>query len=85
VRAGICPAPERSSISGAGGPGAVEQRAARIVADLARRILDLDGRISDLDEEITEVFRGDERATAIESLPGPCSASPGAGSTCCGK
>jgi hypothetical protein len=30
----------------------------------------LDGRISDLDGEITEVFRGDERAEVIESLPG---------------
>jgi transposase len=47
-----------------------ERRAARIVADLARQILDLDARIKDVDSDITEVFRGDERAKVIESLPG---------------
>ena len=47
-----------------------EQRAARIVADLADQILGLDARIKDVDCDITDVFRGDERAKVIESLPG---------------
>lgn len=47
-----------------------EQRAAKLVCDLAHQLLALDERIKDNDREIRETFRSDERAEIIESLPG---------------
>lgn len=47
-----------------------EKRAAKLVSDLAHQLLMLDELIKDTDREIREAFRLDERAEAIESLPG---------------
>jgi transposase len=47
-----------------------EKRAAKLVCDLAHQLLALDEWIKDTDREIREVFRLDERAEVIESLPG---------------
>ncbi|WP_327160562.1 IS110 family transposase [Streptomyces zaomyceticus] len=47
-----------------------EELAARLVRDLAHRILELDERIKANDKEIAALFRTDERAAIIESMPG---------------
>jgi transposase len=47
-----------------------EKRAAKLVCDLAHQLLLLGEWIKDTDREIREVFRLDERAEVIESLPG---------------
>ncbi|MGW3953014.1 IS110 family transposase [Streptomyces sp. NPDC004752] len=47
-----------------------ENRAGKLVRDLAHQLLALDERIKDNDREIREIFRTDERAEIIESLPG---------------
>ncbi len=47
-----------------------EKRAAKLVHDLAHQLMALDERIKDNDREIRDVFRLDERAEIIESLPG---------------
>ncbi|MFJ9606860.1 IS110 family transposase [Kitasatospora sp. NPDC101176] len=47
-----------------------EKRSAKLVRDLAHQLLALDERIKDNDREIREIFRADERAEIIESMPG---------------
>ncbi|MBL1118576.1 IS110 family transposase [Streptomyces sp. 110] len=47
-----------------------EKRAARMIGDLAHQLLALDERIKDNDREIREMFRTDDRAEIIESMPG---------------
>jgi transposase len=47
-----------------------ENRAAKLVRDLAHQLLALDERVKDNDREIRETFRTDERAEIIESMPG---------------
>ncbi|OEJ55238.1 IS110 family transposase [Streptomyces agglomeratus] len=47
-----------------------EKSAAKLVCDLAHQLLTLDERIKDNDREIREVFRADDRAEIIESMPG---------------
>lgn len=47
-----------------------EDLAAKLVKDLAHRVLELDERIKENEQAITAVFRTDERAEIIESLPG---------------
>ncbi|MHB9755333.1 IS110 family RNA-guided transposase [Streptomyces sp. BYX5S] len=47
-----------------------ETLAARLVRELACRILELDERVKKNDREITALFRTDERAAIIESMPG---------------
>lgn len=44
--------------------------AAKLVKELAHRILELDERIKENEQAITALFRTDERAPIIESLPG---------------
>lgn len=47
-----------------------EDRAARQVGVIARQLLDVDEQIKETEREIREVFRTDERAAVIESMPG---------------
>lgn len=47
-----------------------EDRAARQVGVIARQLLDVDEQIKETEREIREVFRKDERAAVIESMPG---------------
>jgi transposase len=47
-----------------------ENRAAKLVCDLAHQLLALDERIKDNDREVRETFRTDDRAEVIESMPG---------------
>jgi transposase len=47
-----------------------EDLAAKLVKELAHRILELDERIKENEQAITALFRTDERAEIIESLPG---------------
>lgn len=47
-----------------------EELAATLVQQLAHRILELDERIKENERAITTLFRTDERAAVIESLPG---------------
>lgn len=47
-----------------------EALAAQLVQDLAHRILELDERIKRNEKEIASLFRTDDRAEIIESLPG---------------
>ncbi|AJT70194.3 hypothetical protein T261_8602 [Streptomyces lydicus] len=47
-----------------------EELAAQLVQELAHRILELDERIKENEKAITALFRTDERAEIIESLPG---------------
>ncbi|WP_307705041.1 IS110 family transposase [Streptomyces sp. V1I6] len=47
-----------------------EKAAVKLVQSLAHQILDLDERIKDNDRDITSLFRTDERAEIIESMPG---------------
>ncbi|MGQ4489634.1 IS110 family transposase [Streptomyces sp. SAS_281] len=47
-----------------------EDRAARQVSAVARQLLGVDEQIKETEREIREVFRKDERAAVIESMPG---------------
>lgn len=47
-----------------------EDRAARQVGVIARQLLGVDEQIKETEREIREVFRKDERAAVIESMPG---------------
>ncbi|ADI10621.1 putative transposase [Streptomyces bingchenggensis BCW-1] len=47
-----------------------EDLAAKLVQQLSHRILELDERIKENEQGITALFRTDERAAIIESLPG---------------
>ncbi|WP_031185630.1 IS110 family transposase [Streptomyces sp. NRRL F-5635] len=47
-----------------------EDRAARQVGLIARQLLEVDEQIKATEREIREVFRTDERAAVIESMPG---------------
>ncbi len=47
-----------------------EPRAAKLARELAHQILELDERIKTNDKDITALFRTDERAEIIESMPG---------------
>ncbi|MEU6148047.1 IS110 family transposase [Streptomyces sp. NPDC047081] len=47
-----------------------QDRAARLVGAMARQLLDIDEQIKEIEREIREIFRADERAEVIESMPG---------------